>query len=61
MRVTNHKVNSDGTETFTLDDKVVYVYSSRGDFSISYALYSRLLNCLENNSTIIPNDIQMLL
>jgi len=61
MRVTNHKVNSDCTETFTLDDKVVYVYSSRGDFSISYALYSRLLYCLENNSTITPNDIQMLL
>ena len=54
MKVTNH-LSRDGTERFTLDNKIIYEYGN--DFGINYAVYELLRNAELTNTDVTVEEI----
>lgn len=54
MKVTSHS-SRDGTERFTLDNKIIYEYGN--EFGISYAVYELLRNAELTNADVTAKEI----
>lgn len=54
MKVTNHS-SRDGTERFTLDNKIIYEYGN--EFGINYATYDLLRNAELTDADVTAEDI----